>query len=112
MATMNPNMTERRHIPDRRVSSHGPTATLSSTSSMPRTDTHARSHGLSTMDWIAMILTIVGGINWGLIGLFDINLVSALFGEGTLLTRLIYIVVGLSALYALYTTAKMSRNHS
>jgi uncharacterized membrane protein YuzA (DUF378 family) len=48
-----------------------------------------------------MILLIIGGINWGLIGLFDYNLVSALLGT-SILARLIYIHVGLAAIYELY----------
>lgn len=49
---------------------------------------------------IALILVIVGGINWGLVGLFDFNLVSAIFGTDSWLTNLIYILVGLAAIYA------------
>ncbi len=50
---------------------------------------------------IALILVIVGGLNWGLVGLFDFNLVSAIFGVDSWLTNLIYILVGLSALYCI-----------
>jgi uncharacterized membrane protein YuzA (DUF378 family) len=56
---------------------------------------------LNTIDWIALILLIIGGINWGLVGAFDFNLVSAIFGDFTFLTRLIYILVGLSGIYML-----------
>ncbi|MES2535965.1 MAG: DUF378 domain-containing protein [Pseudomonadota bacterium] len=63
---------------------------------------------MTAADWIPMILLAVGGINWGLIGLFDFNLVAALFGEASPLTRIIYIAVGLSALYSIYLSAKMS----
>ncbi len=47
---------------------------------------------------IALIFTIVGAINWGLIGLFDFNLVTLIFGEKSMLTRLVYIIVGLCGL--------------
>ena len=50
------------------------------------------------LDTIALILAIVGGLNWGLVGLFDFNLVSYIFGDNSFLTRTIYILVGLSAL--------------
>lgn len=50
--------------------------------------------------WIAFILVIVGGINWGLVGLFNVNLVSAILGD--LLGRLIFIVVGAGAGYLCY----------
>jgi len=53
------------------------------------------------LDWIALILVIIGGLNWGLVGLFNFNLVTAIFGDMTLLSRVVYIVVGLSALYTL-----------
>lgn len=70
---------------------------------MDRNDHHQRSrhHGFSALDWLAQILLIVGGLNWGLIGLFDLNVVAILLGEGTLLSRIVYIVVGLSALWGL-----------
>lgn len=50
------------------------------------------------LDIIAIVLLIIGGINWGLIGLFDFNLVAAIFQFPALIT-LIYILVGLSAIY-------------
>ena len=51
------------------------------------------------LDVITTVLLVVGGLNWGLVGVFDWNLVYALFGEGTFLSRLTYILVGVSALY-------------
>lgn len=48
---------------------------------------------------ITLVLLIVGGLNWGLVGLFDFNLVSALFGDMTPLSRIIYALVGASALW-------------
>ena len=48
---------------------------------------------------ITLILVIVGGLNWGLVGLFDFNLVAAIFGAGSVLARIVYVLVGLSALY-------------
>jgi uncharacterized membrane protein YuzA (DUF378 family) len=56
---------------------------------------------MGTIDWIAMILLIIGGLNWGLIGLFDMDLVAALFGAKTMLSRAVYTLVGVSALYEL-----------
>ncbi len=50
-----------------------------------------------------LILTIVGGINWGLIGLFNFDLVVTLFGT-TILTKLVHILIGVSAGYMLYHT--------
>ncbi len=50
---------------------------------------------------IALILTIIGGINWGLIGFFGFNLVSFIFGEAGILTQIIYMLVGISAVIAI-----------
>ena len=64
---------------------------------------------LNGLDWVAMILSIIGGINWGLVGALDYNLVNSLFGEGSGLTRLIYVLVGLSGLYLISTLVKMAK---
>lgn len=47
---------------------------------------------------IALIFTIIGAVNWGLIGIFDFNLVAFLFGDGTMLSRIIYTLVGITGL--------------
>jgi uncharacterized membrane protein YuzA (DUF378 family) len=54
---------------------------------------------MKTLNVLTLILVIVGGINWGLVGFANFDLVAALFGEGTGLTRAVYGLVGLSALY-------------
>jgi len=51
----------------------------------------------------SQILIIVGGLNWGLIGLFSFDLVAAIFGEMSALSRIVYTLVGISALYQLFT---------
>ena len=48
-----------------------------------------------------LVLVIIGCINWGLVGLFDFNLVEYLFGDGTLLTRIVYVLVMISGLIQL-----------
>ncbi len=45
-----------------------------------------------------LVLTIIGALNWGLIGLFDFNLVSMIFGSGTILEKIIYILVGIAGI--------------
>ncbi len=60
---------------------------------------------LRTLNWIALVLVIVGGLNWGLIGLFDFNLVNAVFGAIEWLERTIYALVGLGAGYMIYYAA-------
>jgi len=54
---------------------------------------------LKGLDLVAAVFLAIGGLNWGLIGLFDFNLVEAIFGIGTTFSRLIYVVVGIAALY-------------
>lgn len=61
---------------------------------------------LNIVDVVAFILVIVGGINWGLVGLFDYNLVESLFGANSSLSRSIYVLVGLAAVYMLYPLFK------
>lgn len=53
---------------------------------------------MATLQKIALVLTIIGALNWGLIGLFDFNLVSALFGDENVLTRIVYVLVGLAGI--------------
>lgn len=56
---------------------------------------------MKIIDKIALILIIIGAINWGLIGLFNFNLVAAIFGDMTLLSRIIYSLVGISGLWGI-----------
>lgn len=78
------------------------------TADLRSTTTHTNVKRMSAIDWIAMLLLIVGGINWGLVGLFDFDLVAYLFGAMSGISRIVYVVVGLCALYALYFCTKMS----
>lgn len=63
---------------------------------------------LSGLDWIAMILVIIGGINWGLVGLLNFNLVTTIFGTG-MLTNIIYDLVGLAGLYMLFVVGRFAK---
>lgn len=56
---------------------------------------------LDMIGWVCLIIVLVGGINWGLVGLLNINLVQLIFGGG-LLGRLIYIIVGGATGYLCY----------
>lgn len=56
---------------------------------------------MNALGWIAFILVIVGGLNWALVGLFEFDLVAAIFGELSTVTRIVYVLVGLGALYLL-----------
>lgn len=57
---------------------------------------------LRTLNWLALVLVIVGGLNWGLIGLFEYNLVNAIFGAIPWLERTVYALVGFAAAYMVY----------
>lgn len=56
---------------------------------------------MKTLDYIALLLVAIGAINWGIIGFFEFDLVRAIFGEMTLVTRIIYAIIGISGLYSL-----------
>lgn len=56
---------------------------------------------LNTIDWVALALLIIGGLNWGLFGLFGLDLVDAILGSIPVLATLVYVLVGLSAIYIL-----------
>lgn len=54
---------------------------------------------MNAFDYVAWVLVLVGGLNWGLVGAFDYNLVDSLFGAGSVLARIVYGLVGLAAVY-------------
>jgi uncharacterized membrane protein YuzA (DUF378 family) len=56
---------------------------------------------MPTLNVISLALLIIGGLNWGLVGLLDLDLVASLFGAGTTLARVVYGLIGVSALYGL-----------
>jgi uncharacterized membrane protein YuzA (DUF378 family) len=58
---------------------------------------------MKTLHMVAILLLVVGGINWGLVGLFEYNLVEMLLGGYPAVEMLVYVLVGLSAVYVLVT---------
>jgi uncharacterized membrane protein YuzA (DUF378 family) len=90
MATINASASERRHLSDRRIA--------------PGSPHKAR---MNAADWVAMVLLMVGGLNWGLVGLINYDVVAAVFGTQSPFARVVYVLVGLSALYSIYTSSKM-----
>jgi len=54
---------------------------------------------MKALKTIALILVIVGGLNWGLVGLFNFDLVATIFGAMFAISRIVYVLVGLSAVY-------------
>jgi uncharacterized protein len=89
MATMNPSI-DRRQTPDRRAALR---------------EGHS---AMSAVDYIAMVLLIVGGLNWGMVGLFGVDVVASLFGTESAISRVIYTLVGIAALYSIYLSSKMA----
>lgn len=63
------------------------------------------------MNVVALILMIAGALNWGLIGFFDFNLVDAIFGVGSLLSRIIYALVGVAGLWGIVMLFQRNVRH-
>jgi uncharacterized membrane protein YuzA (DUF378 family) len=85
------HVTDRRHLPERRA----PNA-------------ERNNFRLTVLDYIAMALLIIGGLNWAMVALFGIDMVATLFGVLSPATRLVYLVVGVAALYAIYLTSRLA----
>jgi uncharacterized membrane protein YuzA (DUF378 family) len=64
---------------------------------------------MKALNMTALALIIIGGLNWGLVGLFQFDLVAAIFGgQSAFLSRIVYILVGLAALYGIYLFKPLS----
>lgn len=75
-------------------------------------DLNDRGLELSGLDWLALLLVIVGAVNWGLVGLGILvdanwNLVDLLLGWAPVLEAIVYVLVGLAGLYVLYLTYQL-----
>jgi uncharacterized membrane protein YuzA (DUF378 family) len=64
---------------------------------------------MKAVNILALVLVIVGGLNWGLVGFLNFNLVTALFGDGSVISRAVFVLVGLSAVYLAVTAPAMMR---
>jgi uncharacterized protein len=64
---------------------------------------------MRSIDVTAAILLVVGGLNWGLVGLFNFDLVAAIFGAGSPFARIVYVLVGAAALYQIVTIRAIQR---
>lgn len=62
---------------------------------------------MKVIDIIALILVIIGAVNWGLIGLFGLDLVATIFGSMSIVSRIIYILVGISGLWTIRFFSKI-----
>lgn len=66
--------------------------------------------GARAMDYTALIITVIGALNWGLVGLFRFNLVSWIFGDMSWISRIIYVIVGICGLYLLSFLGRVKEN--
>lgn len=63
---------------------------------------------MKVINWIALTLVIIGAINWLLVGIFEFNLVDTIFGSLSVLSRIIYIIVGIAGLWSIAFYSKVS----
>jgi uncharacterized membrane protein YuzA (DUF378 family) len=64
---------------------------------------------LNALDWIALILVVVGGLNWGLVGIFGFDLVAWVFASVYIIARIVYILVAVAAIYMIIIAAMLRR---
>lgn len=64
---------------------------------------------MKTLNAIALVLVIIGGLNWGLVGLFNFDLVAAIFGDMSILSRVVYSLVGVSAVLVAIELPKLTK---
>jgi len=64
---------------------------------------------LNAVDWIALVLVIVGGLNWALVGILNFDLVAAILGDMSMLSRIVYSLVGVSAVYVAVIAGTLSK---
>lgn len=64
---------------------------------------------LNVVGWIALVLVIVGGLNWALVGIFKFDLVAWIFGDMSVVSRIVYILVGIAAVYMAIIAAKLGK---
>lgn len=64
---------------------------------------------MKTLDVITFVLLVIGGLNWGLVGIFNWDLVAAVFGAMSIVSRVVYLAVAVSSLYHLFLWKGISR---
>lgn len=62
---------------------------------------------MKALNWTTFILVVIGGLNWGLVGFFNFDLVATIFGDMSMASRVVYSLVGLSAIYMAVTGGQM-----
>lgn len=66
---------------------------------------------LSGITWLAIVLSVIGAINWGLVGLFNFDLVATIFGHLTAISRVVYVVIALAGLYLIVDATRLRETH-
>jgi uncharacterized membrane protein YuzA (DUF378 family) len=84
----------------------------STSSTAPFSSTTGAATSLNPIAWLALVLMIVGSINWGLVGVANFDLVAALFGPGSMLSRIVYALVGLAGIYGIALALRLGRRPS
>lgn len=64
---------------------------------------------LNVLDWICLVLVLVGALNWGLVGILNFDLVATLFGAMSVVSRVVYALVGLAAVYLAVVSPKLAK---
>ena len=67
---------------------------------------------MSALDYVAMVLLIIGGLNWAMVGLFQVDVIDALLGATAPLARLLYGLVGVAALWGVYLFGRLAGNNA
>ena len=67
---------------------------------------------MKTIDILAAVLVVVGAINWGLVGLFSFDLVATIFGDMSVISRLVYVVVGIAGAFQVFQWKAIQRRWS
>jgi uncharacterized membrane protein YuzA (DUF378 family) len=62
---------------------------------------------LSGITWAAIVLVVIGALDWGLVGLFDYDLIAAIFGHFTPLSRIVYLLIAIAGLYLIVDAARL-----
>lgn len=62
---------------------------------------------ISNLDWAAWVFVVLGAINWGLVGLFNFDLLMTVLGTSPMLIRVVYVLIGCSGLYTFYKMMKL-----
>lgn len=65
---------------------------------------------MKALDIIALILVIVGAVNWGLVGLFGLDLVATIFGSMSVVSRIIYVLIGVAGLWSIRMVSRVTED--